>query len=974
MEWLFIIGLVVAVMTLLKRLKTVERRIEEVDSYQAFLLQELRRGPGSAPLSQPSTPEPEPEPEPDPIVRVRVSVPKAVTSRRGEDAVETQPLEPVAEPATTSPGPAYRETAPEPARSRFDLEDIFGRRLPIWAGGVTLAVAGVFLVRYSIERGLITPLLRVVMAFVFGFGLLAGAEAAYRFRDRVADPRVGQALAGAGLATLYAAFYLAGTQYGLIGQTLAFLGLAAVTAGAIGLSFRFGLPSAVLGLLGGFAAPAMVGGDEANLPLLSLYLGLVASGLVLSGRRQQRPWLGVAALIGGLGWGALLLLAGEFGFAEAIALGLYLIVLGAVLPAVAGGPAFERPLRLGAAAVASVQLALLVDQGGYSALTWALYLLLGATLGFFGWRRPDIRAASGIALGVALLLLTQWDGVTRHEFAMVAAGIAVVFAGVPLALMRRGEGRAADGWQIAGAALGLATIAYARFGDPGADRVENTMALALLALAALPGAAAWLLRATDDAPRFALQLAASAALVFAALLLVTPAWSAPLAGATVFAALLTLVRGRLEIALTSLLWGGALVVMLTLIAFARFDLELAHLGGWRQDSRSTLALLRWLAVGGVAAALGWRETDRDRRAFGESAAMIFAYGALAQVLPRDALAGSAAALAIGLYFAQRQRAAARLAALAIAAAWALEPLGWWLAAGRASLVADPVFATELPSLKTLATRILPVLAALAVARVPLPARLSVRVPAGALALAVASIVAHILYKQFFAIDGPARFEALGLAERTLWEALLLGAAWLLASGPPRLGQQRPAAIGLAGAAFAHFALYTAYLHNPLWDRQALGPLPLLNLAGAAYAVAIATVLSLRRWAGPRLTPVFDAAVMVFACLAVLTLIRQGFAGSFPAPIPLGQGEDLLRSLAGIMLALAFLWLGGRRRERSWRVGSLVIILAAVAKVFLVDAAGLDGLLRVASFMALGFSLIGIGWVYSRQLRARPADA
>ena len=40
-------------------------------------------------------------------------------------------------------------------RFSIDLEDVFGRRLPIWAGGVTLAVAGVFLVRYSIERGLI---------------------------------------------------------------------------------------------------------------------------------------------------------------------------------------------------------------------------------------------------------------------------------------------------------------------------------------------------------------------------------------------------------------------------------------------------------------------------------------------------------------------------------------------------------------------------------------------------------------------------------------------------------------------------------------------------------------------------------------------------------------------------------------------------------------------------------------------------
>ena len=43
------------------------------------------------------------------------------------------------------------------------------------------------------------------------------------------------------------------------------------------------------------------------------------------------------------------------------------------------------------------------------------------------------------------------------------------------------------------------------------------------------------------------------------------------------------------------------------------------------------------------------------------------------------------------------------------------------------------------------------------------------------------------------------------------------------------------------------------------------------------------------------------------------------------------------------------------------------MLGAVAKVFLFDASGLDGLLRIASFAALGFSLIGIGWLYSRYL-------
>jgi uncharacterized membrane protein len=48
-----------------------------------------------------------------------------------------------------------------------------------------------------------------------------------------------------------------------------------------------------------------------------------------------------------------------------------------------------------------------------------------------------------------------------------------------------------------------------------------------------------------------------------------------------------------------------------------------------------------------------------------------------------------------------------------------------------------------------------------------------------------------------------------------------------------------------------------------------------------------------------------------------------------------------------------------------RIASLVLMLGAVAKVFLLDASGLEGLMRIASFVALGLSLIGVGWLYSR---------
>ena len=114
--------------------------------------------------------------------------------------------------------------------------------------------------------------------------------------------------------------------------------------------------------------------------------------------------------------------------------------------------------------------------------------------------------------------------------------------------------------------------------------------------------------------------------------------------------------------------------------------------------------------------------------------------------------------------------------------------------------------------------------------------------------------------------------------------------------------------------------------------------------------------------------------MALATLGAITLLRQIFAGSYLPDDPMSQAEDLLRSLVAIVLAIVFLLIGSRRGERTWRVGSLVLMTGAAIKVFGFDTAGLEGLVQIASFLALGASLIGIGWFYSRQLRTVPDEA
>ncbi|WP_394729958.1 DUF2339 domain-containing protein [Altererythrobacter sp. GH1-8] len=973
MDFLLLIGLGAGFFWLRQRVLVLEERVSHLQTELSYRERRSEERPVSEAIpaqriaSEPAGRDPPP---------TTTSVPLT----RREEAAPIQQTEPVRDPLENDmavPAPEQEPLDEEPAAERggrfqFDFEDIFGRRLPIWAGGITLAIAGVFLVRYSIESGLLTPAVRVAMAFLFGIGLLGGAEWAFRNPAKVADERIRQALAGAGLATLYAAFYLAGTQYGLIGQTFAFLGLAAVTAGAIALSFRFGLPCAILGLVGGFAAPVLVGGDEANLPLLSLYLGLVTAGLTVTGKSQARPWLSIAALVAGLGWGALLLLSGNPGLAEVLALGLYFVVLGAVLPAFAGAQSFERPLRLGSAFVASAQLALLVDQGGYAPLAWGLYLLLGATLAFLAWRKPELRETGAIAATVSAFLLAQWDGASGMIFASVTAALALVYAGVPLAHVWRKSHAPIDVYQLVAMPLALAAIAYATFGAVGEDLFEPQLALAAAGLAIFPLAGAWKLWADEPARHSSMLLASGAALVLAALLLVTPVWLAGVMASLVFGAVFYVSRVRMDGGALLVIWGAAIASLLAMLVPVEINDEMPRLFGLSSELDQLRAGIRWAAALIPWAVLALFEHRQAARRSAEVLAALLVYGLVAQFLPSEALTWFAALAAIALWFWQHERVAGQVTLLAVAGLWAIAPVAAWLLAGIAALMGDPFLMQEAPNLQDIALRLAPFAIALGAMRLPVPrGNIDLDFDTRWLALPVSFVIIHALFKHVFDIDTVSRFVDFGVAERTIWQALLLASAFALTRPLPRIGPQPWASGGLAILALSHALWFTGVLHNPLFDAQAVGPTPLANWVLVAGVIAVLSALLLRLQIEGIGRIAIDAAIMLVVSFAALGLLRQAFSGSLLIEVPMSQSEDLLRSLLGIVLALAFLFIGKWRAERSWRIGSLVIMLVAVAKVFLVDAAGLEGLLRIASFMALGFSLIGIGWIYARQLRAEP---
>lgn len=979
MDMLLLIVLAGAVAWLWNRVDTLERRLRWLQDG----LDALHGAPSQADLPAPETAgqeaargEPKPQQQPTPPPPERTS----------QDAIPLRDrIAALSAKSAAAGGEQDQAQAPEedqaPARSflrrpnfnlSLDFENIFGRLLPIWAGGIALAIAGFFLVRWSIENGLLNETVRVALGFVFGAALIAAAEAAHRFQKWIADERIRQALAGAGLATLYASFYLAGTQYGLIGGTVAFAGLAAVTALAVLLSFRFGLPSAVLGLVGGFAAPALAGSTDPNLPLLATYLALVTGGLAVTGRKQQRSWLGIAALAGGLGWGALMLVSGPVGDAGIMAVGGYMVLLGTLLPSLMGTGALGKIGRIAACGAATLQIAILVDQSGYSLLAWGAYVLLAAAIAVLGWQNHRLREAGAVAAGLSACLIAAWPDPAHGWLALISAAMAAIFIGAPLAHIVREKALAIDWGQLALYPAALIAALCIQLWLPLPESRDMIVALAALALAIAPAIAAWLNWPAEDAEfaqgPFAALASASTLLVVAGLL-ATPAFAAPFVTAAVAAGLFGVLHRHGAALPRALQWAVAMAGAALLLTTAEFS-EFARLAGGRDDAASLLAAARWIAAALPFALLSPLPQPAHGSRAAQCAAVILAYGALAQIVGADWMGLTLAIGVLALAWKMRWRAA-HATALTLSALWGLPALLMWSWQGIQALTGDPMMMPDADQLDWTLRTAVPLAIGWGGSLLLAPRFMAARRWAGwAVTGAIALVTVHSVFKMLFGIADMPQFAAQGLAERTVWQALLVLPAMALLSFPEKWQGQRRAGASMAIVALAHFAIFTLGWHNPLWSIQAVGNLPLANLLWPAYGLAIAATLTLRRQltgAAVRLAPVMDGAVMALAAFLALSELRHAYAGYILVTSGVGQQEDLLRSILAIGLALGFLGWGARSKQRSWRIGSLLLMLLAVTKVFLFDAAGLEGLARIASFFALGLCLIGIGWFYTRQL-------
>ncbi len=167
------------------------------------------------------------------------------------------------------------------------------------------------------------------------------------------------------------------------------------------------------------------------------------------------------------------------------------------------------------------------------------------------------------------------------------------------------------------------------------------------------------------------------------------------------------------------------------------------------------------------------------------------------------------------------------------------------------------------------------------------------------------------------------------------------------------------------AGLSYLTLIT--VNNPWWQgRSVIGATPVFNLLLLAYGVPVLLALAHghvadlipKRWAQYGATVAF----LLFSVLEIRHL-WQGSAMALHHGI--SEGELYTYSVVGMVYAIvAILW--SVRHNSEWmHKGGMALLGVVIAKIFLIDMSGLQGLWRAAAFMGLGLALLGLAWMYRK---------
>ncbi|WP_071675696.1 DUF2339 domain-containing protein [Nioella nitratireducens] len=809
---------------------------------------------------------------------------------------------------STPPPRPQKRPVPEP-RGSWGLERVASNWM-VWVGGLALGLSVVFLFRYAIDQGWLTPLFRVVAGLVFGGVLLSVAE-----WTRTRPPKalgtairadfIPPVLTGTGLFAVFVSLFAAHALYGLLGPATGFVALGLTAYAGLALSLRHGFPVAMIGLVTGYLVPALVTAPEASALPLFLYLLVLTAGC-LAVMHWRKWWVfAYLTLAGAFLWPALWMLSdwspADQGILVGYALGLAALfaLLSTDLPVkMPDNPLWRyvasmltRSSGVGFA-LSGLLLLWLADAAGYDMVSFGAFGVFGALAMGLGARRDALEGLVPMAAIAVLAVALSWP-----------SPMAVSPPEALQALGRDSGGTALWRYVIPaeftvffrsliglGALFGIGGFVGLRWGRSPVIWAGVAAAMPVLLFVI----AYWRIAAFEVDLNWAATAAVIAVLLFAGAMAVArgdpPRRDVPLG---LFAAGTT---AALSLAIACLLREAWLTVSLAVEVLA-----LAWI--WSKLPLRELRALTLVLASVVVLRLGLNAEllDYTGTVFGTFHWVLYGYG-----LPAVAL---------------------------------------WLASRLFRAGGDDLTGTVLEIAA----------AGFAFLMVALQLRLwgagSLKEPRWTLF----DIAVQILW-------------SLTAAAMLLRRELLARHGWAVKAGQ-----------GLVLLSMLMIVLGSVLAQSPLLVPQQIGSWPVVNLLGLAYLAPAAILLLVSLRPGFVLTQAQRHLALAMAgCLIFIDLTletRRAFWGEAMAwraqTLP-ENAEVYAYSVVWILYANALLGLAILFRARLLRQASMVVLVIAVAKVFLYDMSDLTGLYRVASFLGLGVVLIAIARIYQRFTQVAPS--
>ncbi|MEQ6201493.1 DUF2339 domain-containing protein [Sulfitobacter sp. HNIBRBA2951] len=309
---LVVLGIPVAVIGLIISQSGVKERLSEAERKISDLRNDLKRlNEGGAATPPPRSTKPAAQLEP-----LRAAPAKAAAASAPPDMADTPPKVAAAKatppPVTRSASEVPRPPSPV-ATALAQLGPWLQQNWFYAVSAASLALAGIFLVQYGMENGLLPPRARVAAALAFGAALIGVGEfIRRRFGDdaQSVTEYLPSVFSGAGIVTLFGGILSARMLYDLIGGGAAMGGMVIVALVAMVLGWMHGPLLVAVGVIGAYAAPVVLESSNSDAsPLFGFFAVIAVLGLGVDTIRRW-GWISALTLVLAYFMGFVLLLGG----------------------------------------------------------------------------------------------------------------------------------------------------------------------------------------------------------------------------------------------------------------------------------------------------------------------------------------------------------------------------------------------------------------------------------------------------------------------------------------------------------------------------------------------------------------------------------------------------------------------------------------------------------------------------------------